>query len=369
MKIVRVFATLVVLIFADNQLCAQITIGGNLLQSMFAPGSGSSIRFADSWTLDNFNSQTGDNQTWDFSSVTWPNTPTYTQVVQSYPSGTLLENENFFQTATHTSHATVEFQGTTLITDRYFQVSNDIVVLMGIAQNADFDADGDLENGAFVYTPGETLFSFPIEMGSSWQSENMLNIVANGSEVGDLGERTTHTITGWGQANLLGVTADCLRDDFKTEFACASGAGYCSEASQISLYCIPQTDGPLYFLMLTADLNTDGTIADIGLWAFDTSLVLSNANDIPNSLSKIEAYPNPFHDSVDLHFDLESSGQIEVSIFDLLGQRVGEITNQIMAPGEKKFVWRPSSHLPNATYIVEYKHNGLSTHQKITLLR
>ena len=369
MKLAKINACLLVLIINQNFLSAQISIDAGLTQSMFANGGVSSVFFADTWNLDALNGQVGDNQNWDFSSVTWPDTVTYTQLSRSYPSGTLLENESAFQSSTHTFHSSINFLGTELVTDQYFHVSSDAVEILGIAQNADFDGDGDLEEGAFFYTPGEKILSFPLEMGSSWQSVKSTDILANGTQVADLDERITHTVSGWGQANAMGIGADCLRDDIKTEFACASGSGYCGEINQINLYCVPQTDGPLYFYIVFAELNSDGTIGDLILWTFDSSLVLSSASDIPNSLSNIEVYPNPFHDSLDLQFNLDTNGQIEVTVFDLLGQKVGEIANQMMSTGEKSFEWRPASHLPNSTYIVEFKHNGLSTHQKVTLLR
>jgi len=284
MKINTLLVLVAGLLFSPQTASAQITIDANATNVIFAPGSTSANYFADTWNLGDFANQTGENQTWDFSSVVWPDTAGFTQLSQEYPSGTLLQNEAFFQSATHTQSAILDIVGNFIRVDNYFVVSDQGVDWMGLAEDNDFDLNGTLEVGAFFNTPGDRIMSFPMTMGSTWSTEFQPRISANGLVVDELMEKTTHTITGWGQANAFGSTADCLRDDFKTEIGCASGTGFCGETNEIILYCVPQTDGPLGLYMVFADLNSDGTVGDLFIWIFDSSLTTSNSNELPSSI-------------------------------------------------------------------------------------
>ena len=65
-------------------------------------------------------------------------------------------------------------------------------------------------------------------------------------------------------------------------------------------------------------------------------------NDMPFSFMLKNNYPNPFNASTNISFDLPSSGEINLSIYNLLGQRVETLVDEVMEPGHYIITWDAS---------------------------
>jgi len=54
---------------------------------------------------------------------------------------------------------------------------------------------------------------------------------------------------------------------------------------------------------------------------------------------KLQNYPNPFNPSTTISFTLHSDKMVSIKIYDLLGQEVRILANEMMQPGVKRIIW------------------------------
>ena len=60
---------------------------------------------------------------------------------------------------------------------------------------------------------------------------------------------------------------------------------------------------------------------------------------IPGVFALHQNYPNPFNPTTEIQFDIPSATQINVSIFNLMGQKVKTLANKQAAPGYHIVQW------------------------------
>ncbi len=86
-----------------------------------------------------------------------------------------------------------------------------------------------------------------------------------------------------------------------------------------------------------------------------------------------QSYPNPFNPSTEIQYTLPQSGKVEVSIHNLLGQKLKTLVSETQEAGEYKIIWDStnSSGLPvgSGTYFCVIEANGKRLTGKMLLLR
>lgn len=84
------------------------------------------------------------------------------------------------------------------------------------------------------------------------------------------------------------------------------------------------------------------------------------------------AYPNPFNPSTNLSFEIPSSGQVDLSIYNIVGQKVAQIFNGYRPLGRHTFTWN-ANQMASGVYMVRISYTGLNSRwnetQKITLIK
>ena len=81
---------------------------------------------------------------------------------------------------------------------------------------------------------------------------------------------------------------------------------------------------------------------------------------VPQVVSLLPAYPNPFNDYTTLTFTLEQTQHVNLAIFDALGRQVAEPVSGLRSAGEHRVVWEPD-HLPAGTYVSRLMIDGSIT--------
>ncbi|RKX24653.1 MAG: hypothetical protein DRP45_07750 [Candidatus Zixiibacteriota bacterium] len=79
--------------------------------------------------------------------------------------------------------------------------------------------------------------------------------------------------------------------------------------------------------------------------------------NLPNRFSLEQNYPNPFNSSTLIQFDIPQYCQVELSIYNLLGQRVRTLVEGQRPAGSHRVIWdgRNNGGLPVATGIYLYR--------------
>jgi len=100
---------------------------------------------------------------------------------------------------------------------------------------------------------------------------------------------------------------------------------------------------------------------------------LQEAAPIPNKFEMYDAYPNPFNPLTQIGYEIPTEGFLEISIFDLCGQKVETLVNEFIQPGEYSTSW-DASLVSSGVYFVHFTASSegkasISQIQKLMLIK
>ena len=127
------------------------------------------------------------------------------------------------------------------------------------------------------------------------------------------------------------------------------------------------------------DSKTGKIYEDVQNIEFISNMVYGNAlNTYDLSISTMEnspfeyrlsdANPNPFNPSTTLNYYVEENGIVNVSVFDINGRLVKELTNSHRTMGEHKITWAAENQ-SSGVYLVRFEVNGFTQIKKIMLIK
>jgi len=111
------------------------------------------------------------------------------------------------------------------------------------------------------------------------------------------------------------------------------------------------------------------------LRAVKGSTVDSNGNPIiPTEFVLHNNYPNPFNGSTAIVVDAPTGQNMELAIYNLLGQKVRTIYKGISTPGTSTYYWRDgvddaNNHVASGIYICRLNVAGAALSQKIVYVK
>jgi len=85
------------------------------------------------------------------------------------------------------------------------------------------------------------------------------------------------------------------------------------------------------------------------------------------------AYPNPFNPMTQIRYDIPAEGYLEISVFDLRGQKVATLVNEFTKPGAYSTTW-DAAKISSGVYFVHFTATGesiaaVSQIQKLMLVK
>jgi hypothetical protein len=100
---------------------------------------------------------------------------------------------------------------------------------------------------------------------------------------------------------------------------------------------------------------------------------LKESVPLPNDFKMDSAYPNPFNPVTTIDFGLPMESHVEISIFDLRGQKVETLVNKFSQPGSYSINWN-ASHSASGVYFIHFTAWGDNTQyvsqiQKLMLVK
>lgn len=158
--------------------------------------------------------------------------------------------------------------------------------------------------------------------------------------------------------------------------------GY-SESNQLEIGLL---DGHSYIFRVQA-VTSYGALSD---YSDSTSLYIysgeqtaieeeESAGDTPSEFSLSQNYPNPFNGTTTIEYQIPSSGmdgnnvRVRLEIYNMLGQRVKELVNEIKTPDKYKAIWdgRNDSGIPvaSANYIYRLAAGNRMISKKMIFLK
>jgi hypothetical protein len=88
----------------------------------------------------------------------------------------------------------------------------------------------------------------------------------------------------------------------------------------------------------------------------------------PDKFDLHQNYPNPFNPTTTIPYDVSARTQIRIELFNILGQRVRTLVNEVKNPGQYKITLN-AQNLSSGMYIVRYVADGRQFTKKMILVK
>jgi Secretion system C-terminal sorting domain len=98
------------------------------------------------------------------------------------------------------------------------------------------------------------------------------------------------------------------------------------------------------------------------------SLAAGIGSNLPKSFAIQQNYPNPFNPTTNIAFDVPKASHVELSVFNVLGQKVVSLVNQAMDPGTHTVAWDASTN-SSGVYYYRIVAGDFSATKKMVLLK
>ncbi|NBX78931.1 MAG: T9SS C-terminal target domain-containing protein, partial [Flavobacteriales bacterium] len=125
-------------------------------------------------------------------------------------------------------------------------------------------------------------------------------------------------------------------------------------------------DPDLSLVLRGIQLNSDNTVGDIE----EPGNVSAGIKDL-NSRTDfrfLNAYPNPFNDITVIEYQLENNANVQLEVYDFLGNKVAELVNTNLGAGIYKTIFK-AGDLPGGVYFNRLTVNGRTITRKLVLVK
>jgi hypothetical protein len=96
------------------------------------------------------------------------------------------------------------------------------------------------------------------------------------------------------------------------------------------------------------------------------------ANDVegnlPDKHTLFQNYPNPFNPSTTMRYELPSNQFVRLKVYDLLGQEVAELVNEVQEAGVYEVNF-DAANLPSGVYIYKITAGNFSETRKMVVMK
>ncbi len=123
------------------------------------------------------------------------------------------------------------------------------------------------------------------------------------------------------------------------------------------------------FVGTSQQANTQVSSGFLADTLFRTILVsVKEPEGLPTEYSLSQNYPNPFNPVTTIRYDLPMASRVSITIYNILGQEVALLIDEIQEAGYKSVQWNASS-FPSGVYMYRIKSSNFSQTKKLLLLK
>lgn len=119
---------------------------------------------------------------------------------------------------------------------------------------------------------------------------------------------------------------------------------------------------------LPDDINSFNYLYDLIISINSGSLDISEQHYKNDYLMIEKAFPNPFNSSTEIRFNIFTSSNVRLEVFNVLGKKVETLINKPMAQGYYSRIWN-SKDIQSGTYFIRLSNNKNNEVQKISIIK
>tara|TARA_R100000388_G_C7245332_1_gene164988 strand:- start:5198 stop:7237 length:2040 start_codon:yes stop_codon:yes gene_type:complete len=105
-----------------------------------------------------------------------------------------------------------------------------------------------------------------------------------------------------------------------------------------------------------------------GITISPAALTSNEAVSTPKKFSLEQNYPNPFNPTTTIRYSVEEAGDVTLTVYNLMGQRVATLVNEQKNTGEFNVSW-DASDVASGMYYYQLVSNGKTLTRKMTLIK
>jgi hypothetical protein len=143
------------------------------------------------------------------------------------------------------------------------------------------------------------------------------------------------------------------------KIAFVQGKGTTTQVNGYSYSDLVNQTGTYYYRL--RQLNFDGSFVH-------SNEIMVSIIALPGQYALAQNYPNPFNPTSSIEYVIPQAGFVNLSVFNLLGEKVAELVNEVKESGNHTVVFN-ASNLSSGTYIYTLSVNGNTVTKKMTLLK
>ena len=114
--------------------------------------------------------------------------------------------------------------------------------------------------------------------------------------------------------------------------------------------------------------NNDGYYDALSLTATTQVGIQRKKNSIPENPTLFPNYPNPFNPSTTIEFDLPKTGNVNLKIFNILGEEVVTLLSASLLSGSHSVEWN-ASNFASGVYLYRLQAGDYVETRKMIILR
>lgn len=319
----------------------------------------------------------GANQVWDFRSMVIGDTVV---VINEFfspgdtPSASTFPSANFVEKISNP-----EEPGFAIFS--FYRFTNDNFINLGDITTL---SDEGLDT-TFVRFKNDTIAPLPIEFNDSWvtserDTTGFFPFVANISI-----DTTFNSVDGWGTVRLPMGDFECLRlrQDVRVINQSILNGQISSISTETTIdYVWISKNSFLLASVESQDGETNPNFTDArGFAILDETTAspptsVENSGDltqIPSAFELSQNYPNPFNPETVIHFSLPEPSSVEIAIFNMLGQKIQNLSNTRYEAGIHSISWngkdQNGNFVSSGVYLYQLRAGSFLQVKKMTLLR
>jgi len=123
-----------------------------------------------------------------------------------------------------------------------------------------------------------------------------------------------------------------------------------------------------YYWRVRAE-NDSGLSEWADSFTFTTAVADSNElEEIPTEITLKQNYPNPFNSTTKIRYGIPKGTDVELSVYNMLGQKVTTLSNQKKSSGWHTVIF-DASGLSSGVYIYRIQTDGFLKTKKLTVIK
>ena len=113
-------------------------------------------------------------------------------------------------------------------------------------------------------------------------------------------------------------------------------------------------------------MGTDGT----GVWEYKYSTItgIGGIKDLPERFILFQNYPNPFNPETTIKYELPKEANVQLTIYNILGQKAAELVNSFQKAGRYEVNWN-AKDFASGVYIYQLRAENFSQSRKLILMK